>query len=349
MERERAVIEEKLSQEGPGTWADEDLTNPDEIQPHEDFPHPDDIPIGEVGTIYQYDDAMRKWVKKENTDDDDEESEKKKRVESKESNVSVKTAESETVEQSDEPDASAVASTSINSEILAVDVDNCSDISDADDDILNREEPEEVERDIPIPEDDMVTQDEILENEEAEHDGDDSADELWQVMDVEEISDDELSENGTKTGIVDALEVDWSSLISTRKKQTEKSSSALSRFSASNIFSRIGVSAKFAGPDLMKEINEKCKAEMKSADCKQEFVLHDDVAMLHVATMKKIRDKAKLVTDIGSYRQALSASRDLSIRRRLCQLSDKEMGFDVTGAEDIFKLRASQFRTRSCA
>ena len=46
----------------------------------------------------------------------------------------------------------------------------------------------------------------------------------------------------------------------------------------------------------------------------KEFVLHDDVAMLHVATMKKLRDKAKLVTDIGPYRQALSASKDLSIR-----------------------------------
>ena len=155
---------------------------------------------------------------------------------------------------------------------LPVDVGDCSDISDDADDILNREEPEEPERDIPIPEDEMITQDEIIEPEETENPGDpdqsrvednESNDELWQVMDVEEISDDELCDEGTKTGIVDALEVDWSSLIGTRKKTVDSKSSARSRFSASNIFMRIGVSAKYAGPELMKEIKTKCQEEMK--------------------------------------------------------------------------------------
>lgn len=82
-----------------------------------------------------------------------------------------------------------------------------------------------------------------------------------ETMDFEEISDGELEED-IKTsgkGLGDALGVDWESLV--KETQPRKSApgnqNSENRWQCKAILHRIGVSAKYAGEDLMKKLAKK--------------------------------------------------------------------------------------------
>ena len=86
----------------------------------------------------------------------------------------------------------------------------------------------------------MVTQDEIKDCEEVE-----DALDKERNQDRNKSAGNDLSENRTKAEIVDNSEEEWSSHVTTKRKQPEKGSSALTLFSSSNISSSIGVSARY--------------------------------------------------------------------------------------------------------
>lgn len=87
-------------------------------------------------------------------------------------------------------------------------------------------------------------------------------DENMVTMDFEEISDGELEED-IKTsgkGLGDALGVDWESLVKETQPRISAScnQNAENRWQCKAILHRIGVSAKYAGEDLMKKLTKKC-------------------------------------------------------------------------------------------
>ena len=50
------------------------------------------------------------------------------------------------------------------------------------------------------------------------------------------------------------------------------------------------------------------------------FQFKNDIAALHMAMVKKAKERANLLHDVGSHRRALCSRRDLEIRRQLCQV-----------------------------
>lgn len=61
--------------------------------------------------------------------------------------------------------------------------------------------------------------------------------------------------------IVDALDVDWSALMSETKTDF-KPGCARKRFTAAHVLSRIGFSQVFAGPELSDKIIKKCQEHL---------------------------------------------------------------------------------------
>ncbi|XP_036367355.1 zinc finger CCCH domain-containing protein 13 isoform X2 [Octopus sinensis] len=160
-----------------------------------------------------------------------------------------------------------------------------------------------------------------------------------------------------KKSIVDVLNIDWSHMMQTnRPKPTEQLGSALQGFRPGRIFSKIGVSRQFAGDFIfiklqdicnkhlreIKETNEQGKDQPNENSTTEnstnenstnenstkdtnppevdQFKFRNHIAALHMASVKKNKDRSNLLHDIGSHRRALCARRDLEIRRQLCQI-----------------------------
>lgn len=177
-------------------------------------------------------------------------------------------------------------------------------------------------------------------------------------LDFEEISDGELEEESRIRGLGDALGVDWASLIKETQKPTTKSNDLYddtkSRWSAHRILWDIGISAKFAGEEFarkkMTEAREKLREEKEEwikqrqngenesepTDTfeKEDFELDNDVlphplANVQVMLRKLSIERQNLV--LNSQQQggrALSAGKDLEIRRKLCNLPNKDLHLD---------------------
>ena len=62
------------------------------------------------------------------------------------------------------------------------------------------------------------------------------------------------------SGLVDALSIDWSSLVQPgpRRPVSPPPGSALERFSAGSVLRELGVCAEWAGPGLMETLREQC-------------------------------------------------------------------------------------------
>ena len=58
---------------------------------------------------------------------------------------------------------------------------------------------------------------------------------------------------------VDALDIDWHSLVKNSDPKPSPAKSALRRFHPANIFARIGVSRQFAGDTLFDKIQNMCQ------------------------------------------------------------------------------------------
>ncbi|KAK6196121.1 hypothetical protein SNE40_001407 [Patella caerulea] len=156
---------------------------------------------------------------------------------------------------------------------------------------------------------------------------DDEAIDYDSISSEEENFMDEDGENKKKEkqSIVDVLDIDWSSLQKdTRPKPT--TGSALNRFKPHNILSQIGVSRKYAGEVMYKKVIEECQKQLDLEHAenndgeKPVFKFEHDIAAFHSSAVKKIKDRANLIKNVGPFRRALCARRDLEIRRQLCKV-----------------------------
>ncbi|XP_021936826.1 zinc finger CCCH domain-containing protein 13-like isoform X3 [Zootermopsis nevadensis] len=165
-------------------------------------------------------------------------------------------------------------------------------------------------------------------------------------LDFEEISDEELDPEEAKTGIGDALGVDWASLVAESRPRTRPDStpgSARRRWESRRVLARLGVSARYGGWDLVEDLKakyngvkqetekdgkENAAPEPETGTVAKEEVsslsfLHP-VASIHVALRERQARRTALFASCGPYKRALSARRDLAIRRQLCNLPVKE-------------------------
>lgn len=203
-------------------------------------------------------------------------------------------------------------------------------------------------------------------------------------MDFEEISDEELEEEVKVKGLGDALGVDWASLVaeSRPRNKLEKSGSAKKRWEYHKVLTRVGISLEMAGEALVNEIlrankeseqKEKIEerksevgnedlsssvdsaAETETPDVKvevkvdiEEIKVPHPVAAIQVALREKAMVRNNLFTSAGPFRRALSARRDLAIRRHLCNLPLKDSTVDRprTPNNELFNL-AVQLAERS--
>lgn len=139
-------------------------------------------------------------------------------------------------------------------------------------------------------------------------------DDLLDRMDFEEISDEELGEVENRVHIVDALGVDWASLVCTEKRSDEqtpesqsKSTSARKRWRPINILSG-RISRKLAGDVLYNKILELKKLEDAAdggtnKDCE---TTHKTSKPNDAGVLEKI--------GLGPNSRALSARRDMAVR-----------------------------------
>ncbi|XP_076435763.1 uncharacterized protein LOC143275497 [Babylonia areolata] len=167
--------------------------------------------------------------------------------------------------------------------------------------------------------------------------------------DYEKISSDESdfeADDGEKQAqnIVSVLDIDWASLAKQpAPKQT--TGSLLKRFHPANVFRQIGVSRALAGDSLFEKIEAICKEGVPAEDGKEngkdkenvdqsaeattqakggakrmDTSLQSDVPVLHMAAVRQKRERTNLLRNLGPFRRALCARRDLEIRRQLCKV-----------------------------
>lgn len=152
-----------------------------------------------------------------------------------------------------------------------------SEISDSDDDILNKgDKKSRTETD----EDSTIKVDGISEQEDLTRSNDDTGivDEKHEddeILDFEEISDGELEEDSRNKGVGDALGVDWASLIAETKLQAENAvpganeqpTTAKQKWQPHRIILDMGISLCMAGEDyakkLLSESRQKLDEELK--------------------------------------------------------------------------------------
>ncbi|KAK9882545.1 hypothetical protein WA026_021892 [Henosepilachna vigintioctopunctata] len=86
-------------------------------------------------------------------------------------------------------------------------------------------------------------------------------------------------------------------------------------------------------------ITMKIKEEIKS-EPKDDVVISDPLAEIQVASLEKANLRKMLLTSVGPYRRALSARRDLMIRRHLCNLPITDAFVEAPKRHDpeLFKL-----------
>jgi len=116
--------------------------------------------------------------------------------------------------------------------------------------------------------------------------------------------------------MIDALEIDWASLISQpRPKQSFVAGSAIKRFNPANVLSQIGISQDLAGPKITQKIIEFCKNEQKE-DYKP---FHHKVAALHCLINDRISERLNVFQNKLLLPNGLNARKDLQIRKILAK------------------------------
>lgn len=181
-------------------------------------------------------------------------------------------------------------------------------------------------------------------------------------LDFEEISEDELDEESRIKGIGDALGVDWASLVQESRSKDKPTSSAKLRWEPHNILVNLGVSVNLAGEDLVKDIlKQHADAEQNKEDTpdqsesannsKEEesrtehLEVSHPVAAIQVANRESQQIRKELFSSVGLHTRALSARRDLMIRRHLCNLPVNDSYVEAPKRHDpeLFKIAAQLF------
>lgn len=179
-------------------------------------------------------------------------------------------------------------------------VGELSEISDSDDDILNKgDKKSRTETD----EDSTIKVDGISEQEDLTRSNDDAGivDEKHEddeMLDFEEISDGELEEDSRNKGVGDALGVDWASLIAETKLQAENAvpganeqpKTAKQKWQPHRIILDMGISLCMAGEDyakkLLSESRQKLNEELKEINQK-------DILESNSVSVKKENEESK--------------------------------------------------------
>lgn len=187
-------------------------------------------------------------------------------------------------------------------------------------------------------------------------------------MDFEEISEDELEEESRVKGIGDALGVDWASLVAESRPRLLPMTSAKRRWEGRNVLINAGISVKLAGDELVKRIikehaiENQCDSSKKltndvknevvtvKIEVKEEIIEAEDesicdngggeieichpVAAVQVCVREKKAVRKCLFDSVGANCRALSARRDLMIRRHLCELPLTDKYVEVPKGHD---------------
>lgn len=64
------------------------------------------------------------------------------------------------------------------------------------------------------------------------------------------------------SGIMDIVDIDWTSLVQSSQPKPASTGSALQRFRAPAIFAKLGVSRELAGNELFEKIQSSCQQEL---------------------------------------------------------------------------------------
>ncbi|KAJ3584177.1 hypothetical protein NHX12_014673 [Muraenolepis orangiensis] len=170
----------------------------------------------------------------------------------------------------------------------------------------------------------------------------------------EPISDDELDEilagsqkkdeqdDDKNTGPLDVIDVDWSSLMPKQKAEARAAGAALLRFTPGAVLLRAGISKRLAGPLLLEQVREVCKAELDDPKDADKLFEHD-LGALNLAALNRRAERAGLLSNLGPCCKALCARRDFAIRRQLLK-NDKGLTkqmYPVTPAIDNELLQLS--------
>jgi len=167
-------------------------------------------------------------------------------------------------------------------------------------------------------------------DEEEEEKGEDGGSMVSGGEEYEPISDDELDEiladNAQKRddqqdddrvpGPLDVIDVDWSSLMPKQKQEPRAPGAALLRFTPGAVLLRAGVSRRLAGPQLLARVKEVCKGELDDPKDAERLFEHD-LGALNMAALNRRVERASLLRNLGSSCKALSARRDIAIRKQL--------------------------------
>ncbi|XP_065201903.1 peptidyl-prolyl cis-trans isomerase G-like isoform X2 [Planococcus citri] len=145
-------------------------------------------------------------------------------------------------------------------------------------------------------------------------------------VDIEKTNEHLDSEEDTVSRVSDAIGVDWAELVEESKRKTpaiEESSKLIrKKWSGVNMFSKIGISEKYAGKELFEEIQNELNVTDNDDDKNIADKFHHSIAGLHVC----LRDKSiKRKTLFEPYKTAISARKDINMRRRLCGLPVKNI------------------------
>ncbi|XP_066952583.1 fl(2)d-associated complex component-like isoform X3 [Macrobrachium rosenbergii] len=220
--------------------------------------------------------------------------------------------------------------------------DTFSDISDDADDILNQEvggfndedsrnlSSSQMEDSRNLSRENGPSYDELMDEEETIH--------------LEEISDDELEEDRqAKFSVADALDINWASLVRDSRPPVNEvaAGTALKRFSPAHLLARLGVSTRYARPEVVQSIKEACAANVTDED--------EDAAKLKVPAVTekggvlrllkaRAEGRQRVLQSIGPNRRALCARQDIALRRQLCNLPEQDyIGDNPLLDRDLFR------------
>ncbi|CAL8118735.1 unnamed protein product [Orchesella dallaii] len=165
-------------------------------------------------------------------------------------------------------------------------------------------------------------------------------DDILERMDFEEISDEELGDVGeNKIPIVDALGVDWASLVCGEKNRPVSPSSVLSTASTSmkvrkrwtplQVVSRVGLLSNCSEKLLQKVVELKMKEEPYSESSEDPMDLEEKIQdeLQNAGKFRKMRARGNVIDTIGlgPNSRALSSRRDMALRRYYLGMPQKSL------------------------
>lgn len=171
--------------------------------------------------------------------------------------------------------------------------------------------------------------------------------------------------------ISDVLDIDWSILVkeTSRPKEgtaSEKRGSARERYSGARVLARIGISRDLAGEELAQQVVEFCQKELASdkkepdeqdegagagngaAQKDGDFQLENLTAGFHAAAVAARRQQNLALESCGRYCRALSARRDLMLRRALCKVYEPSSTEPATNVDlQLYKRSLQLYQSRT--